>query len=93
MVAVKISGLPRTKAVFAEAVILDALVGYHHLEGLQIVAHRLNSGSWTLFLIDSANLEMVDSVLTQRILERFKRSASSGPTGRAARAARPDHAG
>ena len=50
------------------AAVSSALGGRADHEDLTVVLTRLHNGAWTVFIIDGANLEVVDAALTARVM-------------------------
>jgi hypothetical protein len=65
---IRITGIPQPQTARMEAMVRAALDRRLDGEELDVVARRLNDGSWLLFIMDGNHVEVLDPALTARIL-------------------------
>jgi hypothetical protein len=67
LVNVSVTGVPDGHAAEAQATIRRVLQPWAGNDHLAIVAHRLNSGEWSLMVLDGADLVMLKEGLADRL--------------------------
>ncbi len=75
---IRITGIPQTQTVKVEAMVRAALAQRLNGQELDVVARRLNDGSWLLFIMDAEHVEVLDPALSERILAVL--GTAEGPT-------------